>query len=63
MQHIRERLFSKKKFGKQHIENKPYFYWGFPLTKNSFPLTNFFVLPNTRKCEKVCLQKVFQRNK
>ena len=41
--------------GKQPIENKPYFYQGFPLTKNSFSLTNFFVLPNIEKCEKLFL--------
>ena len=29
-------------FGKQPIENKSYFYKSFPLTKDSFPLTNFF---------------------
>ena len=41
---MRERLFSKKKyFGKQPIENKPHFYKSFPLTKDSFPLTNIFL--------------------
>ena len=30
-------------FGKQPIENKPYFYKSFPLTKDSFPLTNYFL--------------------
>ena len=36
MFYVRERLFfKKKKFGKQPIENKLYFY-------KSFPLTNFF---------------------
>ena len=35
-------------FGKQPIENKPYFYKSFPLTKNIFLLANlFFILPNT----------------
>ena len=44
-------------FGKQSIENKPYFYKSFPLTKNNFPLTFFFffMLPNTRTCEKLSL--------
>ena len=38
-----ERLFSKFFFFvKQLIENKPYFDQGFPLTKDSFPLTSFF---------------------
>ena len=49
-------------FGKQPIENKPYFYLSFLLTKDSFPMTFFFfffVLPNTRKCGKLSLQKVF----
>ena len=49
-------------FGKQPIENKPYFYLSFPLTKDSFTMTIFFfffVLPNTRKCGKLSLQKVF----
>ena len=32
----------KKKIGKHPIENKPCFYQGFPLTKDSFPLTKFF---------------------
>ena len=40
----REIVFQKKKFGKQLIENKPYFYKSFPLTKDSFPLINFFFL-------------------
>ena len=30
-------------FGKQPIENKPYFYKSFPLTEDSFPLTNIFL--------------------
>ena len=38
----REIVFQKKKIWKQQIKNKPYFYLGFPLTKNSFPLTSFF---------------------
>ena len=30
-----------------------FFFWlGFLLTKDSFPLTNFFMLPNTGKCGK-----------
>ena len=41
---VRERLFSNFVFfGKQPIENKPYFYKSFPLTKDSFPLTNYFL--------------------
>ena len=44
---VRERLFSKKNFGKQPIENKPYFYKSFPLTKDSFPLTNLFLYYQT----------------
>ena len=40
---VGERLFSIFFFfGKQPIENKPYFYKSFPLTKDSFSLTNFF---------------------
>ena len=35
--------FPKFFFGKQPIENKPYFYLSFPLTKDSFPLTKFFL--------------------
>ena len=49
---MRERLFSFFSFsffGKQPIENKPYFYKSFPLTKNSFPLTNFFLCYQTLK--------------
>ena len=45
-------------FGKQPIENKPYFYKSFLLTKNNFPLTIFlffFILLNTRKRGKLSL--------
>ena len=43
MFYVRERLFFKLFFfGKQLIENKPYFYKSFSLTKDIFPLTNFF---------------------
>ena len=43
MQRVRKRLFSNFFFfGKQPIENKPYFYLSFPLTKDSFPMTFFF---------------------
>ena len=60
----REIVFQKKKIGKHPIENKPYFYQGFPLTKDSFPLTTFFcVLPNTEKYGKLSIQIIFQRNK
>ena len=38
----REIVFQIIFFGKQPIENKPYFYKSFPLTKDIFPLTNFF---------------------
>ena len=38
----REIVFQIFFFGKQLIENKPYFYKSFPLTKDSFPLTKFF---------------------
>ena len=38
-------------FGKQPIENKPYFYKSFPLTNFFF----FFILPNTGKCRKLSL--------
>ena len=45
---VRERLFSKFFFfGKQLIENKAYFYKSYPLTKDSFPLTNFFLCYQT----------------
>ena len=46
---VRERLFSIFFFflGKQPIENKSYFYKSFPLTKNIFPLTNFFLYYQT----------------
>ena len=38
------------------LENKPYFYKSFPLTKDSFPLTNiFFMLQNTEKYRKLSL--------
>ena len=33
--------FPKKIFRKQPIENKSYFYYDFPWTKDSFPLTSF----------------------
>ena len=36
-------------FLKQPIENKPYFYKSFLLTKDSFPLTNFFFCYQTPK--------------
>ena len=39
----REIIFQFFFFGKQPIENKPYFYKSFPLTKDSFPLTNYFL--------------------
>ena len=42
---MRDKLFSFFFFfffGKQPIENKPYFYKSFLLTKDSFPLTTFF---------------------
>ena len=42
-------------FGNQPIENKPYFYTSFLLTKVSFPLTNFFMLLNTGKYGKLSL--------
>ena len=44
MCHVRERLFSFFFFfgGKQPIENKPYFYKSFSLTKDNFSLTLFF---------------------
>ena len=49
---------------KQPIENKHYFYKSFSLTQDSFPSTKFFfMLPNTEKCGKLSLQKVFQQNK
>ena len=52
----REIVFQKKNFGKQPIENKPYFYKSFPLTKNSFPLTKIFFIPlNIGKCRKLSL--------
>ena len=35
--------------GKQPIENKPYFYLDFPLTKDSFPLANIFLYYQTLK--------------
>ena len=34
-------------FGKQSIENKPYFYKSFLLTKDNFMLTNFFLCYQT----------------
>ena len=41
---MRERLISFFFFfEKQPIENKPYFYKSFPLTKDSFSLTNIFL--------------------
>ena len=40
---VREIIFQFFFFGKQSIENKPYFYKSFPLTKDSFPLTNYFL--------------------
>ena len=44
--HVRERncfpIFFYFFFGKQPIENKPYFYKNFLLTKDSLLLTNFF---------------------
>ena len=40
---VREIIFQFFFFGKQPIENKPYFYESFPLTKDSFPLTNYFL--------------------
>ena len=48
-------------FGKQPIENKPYFYKSFPLTEDSFPLTNIFLHNQIlEKCGKLSLKKVFQ---
>ena len=35
-------------FGKQPIENKPYFYLSFLLTKDSFPMTFFFFFCATK---------------
>ena len=63
MQCVREREIAFQFFffflGKQHIENKSYFYKSFPLTKDSFPLTFFififFMLPNTGKYGKLSL--------
>ena len=51
MHYVREReiIFHKFFFGKQPIENKPYFYKSFPLIKDSFPLTNFFYTTKHRK--------------
>ena len=34
-------------FGKQPIENKPYFYKSFLLIKDNFPLTTFFLCYQT----------------
>ena len=51
--------FPKKNFGKQHIKNKPYFYLGFPLTKNSFPLTSFFLCYQTLENVKNYLYRRF----
>ena len=39
---VREIVFQIFFFGKQPIENKPYFYKSFPLTKNNFLLIIFF---------------------
>ena len=55
----REIVFQKKKFGKQQIKNKPYFYLGFPLTKNSFPLTSFFLCYQTLENVKNYLYRRF----
>ena len=46
-------------FGKQPIENKPYFYKSFPLTKNNFPLTIFFLCYQTLENVKNYLYKRF----
>ena len=43
----REIVFQIFFFGKQPIENKPYFYLSFPLTKDSFLLIRFFLYYQT----------------
>ena len=46
-------------FGKQPIENKPCFYKNFLLTKDSFPLTNFFLCYQTQENVKNYLYRRF----
>ena len=46
---MREIVFQNFIFGKQPIENKPYFYKSFPLTKDNFPLINLFLYYQTLK--------------
>ena len=64
MQCVRERLFSKFFFWKTTYKKQALFLLGFSVNQRQFSIDQFFfVLPNTEKCEKLSLQKVFQRNK